>query len=358
MNTKHLVLALSLGVAPLLQMSCGGDTSTSDPGPGSGGSSDASAENAGAAGVSAGGKAGAGGGSGAGGSAGTSGHGGGDPVGGAAGSSGDGGAAGAGEGGTAGTAGEGGTAGTAGAAGSAGQAGSAGGSDDAGLEGGQGGGGGKDAGLEGGPGGGGGKDAGLEGGKGGGGGKDAGLEGGPGGSGGKDAGMGGSAGSVDAGADAAASCASNTDCLPSEFCSMAACGDAKGICAARPLKCDSYGTTVCGCDGVNYWNDCLRQQNGQAASVAGECKTPKTCGGIASIQCPYTIAVCAYQFDQQSECAMMDPMGQCWVLPDTCPTIVIGGQLRQCNSSTLKCFDSCTAMKTGGTYYTDTTCPI
>ena len=65
------------------------------------------------------------------------------------------------------------------------------------------------------------------------------------------------------GPDAAApSCADNNGCAQTEFCAKASCTATTGICVTRPQNCLENGTPVCGCDDVNYWNDCVRRQHG------------------------------------------------------------------------------------------------
>jgi hypothetical protein len=52
-------------------------------------------------------------------------------------------------------------------------------------------------------------------------------------------------------------------------------------------------------------------------------------------------------------------MGVCWVIPPECPTIVIGGQLRACPTGSMTpCLDLCRAIREGGRYFRDTSCPV
>ncbi|HEX3849595.1 MAG TPA: hypothetical protein VHW01_01440, partial [Polyangiaceae bacterium] len=55
------------------------------------------------------------------------------------------------------------------------------------------------------------------------------------------------------------SCTSNADCQPTAYCDKAGCNVSIGSCRLRPLLCDLNSSPRCGCDGVTYWNDCLRK---------------------------------------------------------------------------------------------------
>src|SRR5258708_60421 len=67
-----------------------------------------------------------------------------------------------------------------------------------------------------------------------------------------------------------AECTNNETCSPDLFCSKASCG-APGTCQLPPAFCDDQREPVCGCDGVNYWNDCLRMRDRVPARTAGQC---------------------------------------------------------------------------------------
>jgi hypothetical protein len=66
-------------------------------------------------------------------------------------------------------------------------------------------------------------------------------------------------------------------CLADEFCDWASsemCGatDAPGDCAPRPSDCpEPGGVPVCGCDGMEYLNECLANLAGTDAAVVGGC---------------------------------------------------------------------------------------
>jgi hypothetical protein len=191
-----------------------------------------------------------------------------------------------------------------------------------------------------------------------------GTNGGAGRDGGPDAG-GGTAG-ADAGSDAGPdagpdggpkTCTDNSQCKNDEFCAKESCAFLTGECKPRPKTCSSNEAPVCGCDGVNYWNDCLRQLVGTASSVSGECLTPATCGGLVNRDCPAGRALCAHLLASTLQCGVADAFGTCWVIPEQCPQIVVGASHRACSGGTDRCLSKCEAIKTEKDYFTDSTCP-
>jgi hypothetical protein len=141
-------------------------------------------------------------------------------------------------------------------------------------------------------------------------------------------------------------CADSIDCSPVAFCAKASCGAAQGECQPRPVLCDDTSATTCGCDGVNYWNDCLRQQNGIAASAPGECRTPyASCGGHRGTACPTAGARCAKL--APGSVGICDPelAGVCWMLPPSCPSEDAGPLWQSCGPRPPQCVDVCTAIR-------------
>ncbi len=123
-------------------------------------------------------------------------------------------------------------------------------------------------------------------------------------------------------------CTTNDECGLSSFCERITCGDATGVCQVRPTFCEDLRAETCGCNGVTFWNDCLRRQRGEAAAVPGLC-TSASCGGPMKKPCDFYGAYCARLLPQPD--AMCDgPIkdmidGFCWVLPQNCPAEDAGG---------------------------------
>jgi len=145
-----------------------------------------------------------------------------------------------------------------------------------------------------------------------------------------------------------APCVKDDDCSVSQFCERSTCSDQVGHCRNKPPFCDSTSDTVCGCDGVTYWNDCLRESNGVSKDIDGICASGITCdddGGAAP--CGNAKASCGTLFFHQDQCGL-DVHGLCWVLPDSCPT---GAQTDWASCGSPFCTDVCTAIRSGARYF-------
>jgi hypothetical protein len=160
------------------------------------------------------------------------------------------------------------------------------------------------------------------------------------------------------------SCINNTDCSADSYCKLDNCAALSGTCTARPTICDDSPATVCGCDGVNYWNDCLRAFSGTSAvMVDGECPHPVGCGGHEKRACPVSNAFCAHLVHDANQCANpsgpMD-LGFCWVLPPTCP-VDIGQQWASCalgpDGGPPDCVATCDAIRSEAPHQPVLSCP-
>lgn len=126
------------------------------------------------------------------------------------------------------------------------------------------------------------------------------------------AGFGGMSGHAGSGGSDA--CRSNGDCPPSRVCAKNDCTAELGACEPEPLFCEATRATVCGCDGVTYWNDCVRRSAGVAASTQGECSAGAVSCDVAD-DCGVEDAVCA-RLRPRGSLDMCPPgPGTCWVLP-------------------------------------------
>ena len=150
-------------------------------------------------------------------------------------------------------------------------------------------------------------------------------------------------------------CADDTDCaqLPTSFCEKPSCGARLGHCNRKPpvASCSAVLEPVCGCNGVNYWNDCHRVARGIESRVPGACAAPVTC--TASAACAGFGASCALLLESASSCAAV-PSGVCWVLPLTCPP---GDSAWESCSGAPICEGFCAAIRSGATRRQVNSCP-
>jgi hypothetical protein len=161
-----------------------------------------------------------------------------------------------------------------------------------------------------------------------------------------------------------ARCVTSAECGESAFCNRHDCAADAGICEPLPVSCDNHEDHVCGCDGVTYFNDCLRRAAGVRGSDADECEraplltTPKPCG--ADTDCP-PHAVCAFLFKGSSGLDCVPPLGgRCWDIPPVCPAdghfsspdrwVGCGGD------SGDPCLNTCLAIQSGEPHIRTPTC--
>jgi hypothetical protein len=156
-------------------------------------------------------------------------------------------------------------------------------------------------------------------------------------------------------------CQSNVDCPIGWICEKASCTAPTGSCT-YPVCFDQAPQLVCGCDGVTYWNDCLRKHAGQAASTAGQCTSSVTrCRDAAD--CSSTSNVCGHLFASADACGDgmfgqrgpgPDPQGNppvpgtCWSMPASCDATIDTLRWSECGAAApMTCLDTCNALSTG-----------
>ncbi len=165
-------------------------------------------------------------------------------------------------------------------------------------------------------------------------------------------------------------CVEDKDCTTTEFCARVACGDVAGTCADAPVVCEEEGHPVCGCDGVTYWNDCLRRSRGITSSTPGECGyNARSCHhgtksgppGDPSI-CPAG-TFCAHLQSLAGDvpsppdfCGPNAP-GSCWALPVVCPDHAGPDRWIACGAPQAVCTTTCDAIRSGTTYARAKSCP-
>ncbi len=148
-------------------------------------------------------------------------------------------------------------------------------------------------------------------------------------------------------------CLDNTDCHENEYCQKHDCNDAHGGCLLRPQLCTGMDfAPVCGCNGVTYWNDCLRQADGASAVLtAGECTSAKTCSSASecsaspSAACSRVAAI---------TCPSSGSVGACWVMPAQCPS-GLSTTWQACSGGA--CMDLCGAIKSEQPALQKPSCP-
>lgn len=136
-------------------------------------------------------------------------------------------------------------------------------------------------------------------------------------------------------------CSDADDCKPDEFCAKDSCAAATGRCAHRANACSDALAVVCGCNGVSYWNDCLRTRAGVEAATPGQCAAPTTC--TAAAQCGDPEASCARLLPTPATSCAVVPTGVCWVVPRMCPNT--GEPHESCGGGPAVCGGLCQAIR-------------
>jgi hypothetical protein len=150
-------------------------------------------------------------------------------------------------------------------------------------------------------------------------------------------------------------CTSNDDCGADEHCAKAACGDRTGKCERRPVNCGAELREVCGCDGVQYWNDCLRRASGVESFTPGLCgPSARMCGGPRGETCPGD-AFCARVFPP-GMCPPREAPGRCWLVPADCSALP-GDRFSSCAPGGPACVDLCAAIKSEIPHVRQLRCP-
>jgi hypothetical protein len=147
-------------------------------------------------------------------------------------------------------------------------------------------------------------------------------------------------------------CSSVSDCIPGWLCEKPSCDAPTGLCSPPPyVFCEPEPSPVCGCDGVTYWNDCVRRQVGAQLESPGECSvTACHCASDADCADDAEFAVCSHLVQGGEICHAGD-MGSCWVLPPQCmPNFgdpPVWQECRPPDAPPAPCVDTCLAIASG-----------
>jgi hypothetical protein len=153
-------------------------------------------------------------------------------------------------------------------------------------------------------------------------------------------------------------CRTDLDCQSSWWCQKPDCFAPIGECTPPQVFCNESPAPVCGCDGITYWNDCVRREAATPAATPGECRTDaRPCSKAQD--CGTENAECAFLYPRPDRCDE-PPSGTCWVLPLACPPgdpLSDDARWVECLREPLpydmpppdfpKCVDTCAAIRSG-----------
>ena len=146
-------------------------------------------------------------------------------------------------------------------------------------------------------------------------------------------------------------CIGKGDCGPGWACQRGGCDTPLGECVPFDHFCSPDPVPVCGCNGVTYWNDCLRINAGAQLAGPGPCKA-NACSCEVSSDCGVPYASCSHLLPPGETCG--HGIGTCWMVPFGCPPNADKKLWRECKPPDQgppgPCVDTCNAIASGRTY--------
>jgi hypothetical protein len=148
-------------------------------------------------------------------------------------------------------------------------------------------------------------------------------------------------------------CAGDMDCMPGWVCEKPGCDAPTGRCVPWPPFCSPNPAPVCGCNGVTYWNDCIRLQS----PFHPQLQSPDLCRANActcevGTDCMVPYASCSHLLPPGEMCG--HGPGACWVLPLQCDPNADSKMWRECRPPDAgqlpTCLDTCNAIATEHSY--------
>lgn len=155
-------------------------------------------------------------------------------------------------------------------------------------------------------------------------------------------------------------CYASEQCPAGFYCERTRCDPGAftaGSCAPYPACADIDEEPVCGCDGVTYFNDCLRRLAGVAGAEPYACPVgTRACQHDG--ECPEG-ATCTHLVGSTKKSLCEAIPGSCWVLPPTCPSGAENARWDECSEvpGAPRCISTCEAVRSGAPHVRAKECP-